>query len=446
MATKDEILGQERPGGETMSGNGMGSKGEGLRAGALSTVEEEGTGETGQAQTNVTAAPVAEPAKEAPAEPAKDTQSKQAQTPPVPEYHGKVIEEYGDYAIMEDGTIRTNGIAGPIYTKPKSYEQQFKLMNFRNRPLTPEEEEKRRKKEKRDKLFAAIGDGVMALSNLFFTTQGAPSMYTGRHTMSQKTRERYEKLTKDDDEQRRAYMAGILKAREADQRREQAEREWQRQLGLDERNEERYKEEQEHKRKREKIADDRYAAEQEYRRQRDAVGDDKWQKTYDEGRRRANQSHALAVQTQQDNKELRRQQIAATGARAMRGKQLAFSDGNGNQVSIYENVWKGSMQQVYDALAEDMKAAYEADKKNNPRVPRHKTASEKADFVKQNWHRSPRAAAIMLSLSKLDPATMHSGLSDDGGDVEDYVPSGSDEKKSSPTAGNQTGKKKSPTA
>ena len=78
------------------------------------------------------------------------------------------------------------------------------------------------------------------------------------------------------------------------------------------------------------------------------------------------------------------------------------------------------MQQVYDVLVEDMKAAHESDAKNNPRVPHHKTEKEKEDFVKQNWHKSKRAASIMLTLSKIDPATMRSEISEDNDDFESY--------------------------
>lgn len=307
MATMDDILGVP-PGGETAP------------KGTLQWTMQQG-GSSTQAGTETSPVASVSPSSTAPAEEARQKEvapdgglkpeavsdgevastlqvqgKNEADGINLPEYHGKVMGEYGDIAIMEDGTIRRNGIAGPVYITPKSYEQQFRLINFANR----EEEEKQRKKEKRDKLFAAIGDGVRALSNLFFTTRGAPNMYDANNSMSQKTKERYEKMTKDRDEKRNAYIVGIQKAREADQRREQAEREWQRVLGLDARNEERYREEAEHKRNREKIADDRYAAELEYKKQRDAADDDKWNKTYEEGRRRANQSHALAVQAQKD--------------------------------------------------------------------------------------------------------------------------------------------------
>lgn len=43
-------------------------------------------------------------------------------------------------------------------------------------PIETEEERKKRERaEKRNALFAAIGDGVSALSNLYFTTKGSPS-------------------------------------------------------------------------------------------------------------------------------------------------------------------------------------------------------------------------------------------------------------------------------
>ena len=165
---------------------------------------------------------------------------------------------------------------------------------------------------------------------------------------------------------------------------------------------------------------DRYNIEKEYKKGRDKNADDKWNKQFAEGQRRANLDHALAVQRQKDSVAIQTQRIAASGARGIRGKQLGFSDGHGNQVSIYENVWKGSMQQVYDVLVEDMKAAHESDAKNNPRVPHHKTEKEKEDFVKQNWHKSKRAASIMLTLSKIDPATMRSEISEDNDDFESY--------------------------
>lgn len=300
-----------------------------------------------------------------------------------------------------------------------SYEELFKKLNPYT-PPTPEELEKEKKKQKREQIINAIGDGVYALSNLFFTTQYAPNMYKEGSNLTEKAQVRYDKMIKERKDNDLAYYNSIMRAKQADERKSEAERAWERQLGLDAERKKQREEDLAHRREREKLADDRYNAEQEYKKGRDKNADDKWNKQFAEGQRRANQSHALAVQRQKDSVEIQKQRIKESGARGVRGNQLGFSDGDGNQVSIYENVWKGSMQQVYDVLAEDMRAAYEADKQHNPRVPRHKTEKEKEDYVKQNWHKSPRAASIMLALSKIDPATMRSEISEDDDDFESY--------------------------
>ncbi len=56
----------------------------------------------------------------------------------------------------------------------------------RRKPETEEERKKRERKERSKKIMAAVGDGLMALSNLYFTTKGAPNMYDHK-TMSQQT-------------------------------------------------------------------------------------------------------------------------------------------------------------------------------------------------------------------------------------------------------------------
>lgn len=127
-------------------------------------------------------------------------------------------------AKTTEGGEATNAVGG--------YEELFRKLN----PYTPPTEEelaKERKKQKRDQIFAAIGDGISALSNLYFTTQGAPSMYTGKDTMSEKTKIRYDKLKKDREDNSVAYFNGLMKARMADKEDANNERAWQRQLGLD---------------------------------------------------------------------------------------------------------------------------------------------------------------------------------------------------------------------
>ncbi|MCR2006624.1 hypothetical protein NSB20_14110 [Bacteroides acidifaciens] len=113
-----------------------------------------------------------------------------------------------------------------------SYAELFKKLNPYT-PPTDEELAKEKKKQKRDQIFAAIGDGISALSNLFFTTQYAPNMYTGKNTMSERTRVRYDRLMKEREGKEKEYYAGLMKAKIADEEKADRDRKWQRQLGLD---------------------------------------------------------------------------------------------------------------------------------------------------------------------------------------------------------------------
>ena len=121
------------------------------------------------------------------------------------------------------------------------------------KPPTDEELAKEKKKQKREQIFAAIGDGISALSNLFFTTQYAPNMYTGKNTMSERTKVRYDKLMKEREGKEKEYYEGLMRARIADEERDDRERKWQRQLGLDKKNDDRYNEGIQHRNEREKI-------------------------------------------------------------------------------------------------------------------------------------------------------------------------------------------------
>ena len=123
-------------------------------------------------------------------------------------------------------------------------------------PLTKEEKEKEQKKRRRDEIFSAIGDGVAALSNLYFTTQGAPNMYSGKNTMSEATRVRYDKLLKEREANDTAYLQGAMRAKQADDEAERAERAWRRQLGLDQEKREQRKEEMEYRKQRDQALDD----------------------------------------------------------------------------------------------------------------------------------------------------------------------------------------------
>lgn len=73
-------------------------------------------------------------------------------------------------------------------------------------PETKEQREKREKRERRRRRIAAIGDGLSALSNLYFTTQYAPDMYRPGNGQLEKVSALQEKLRQQRDAQRAAYF------------------------------------------------------------------------------------------------------------------------------------------------------------------------------------------------------------------------------------------------
>ena len=82
-----------------------------------------------------------------------------------------------------DGGQKAVGGAGDF----RGYDEQMRLLREaadRYKPETEEERKKRERKERSKRIAAAVGDGLMALSNLFMTTRGAPNMYK-HETMSQ---------------------------------------------------------------------------------------------------------------------------------------------------------------------------------------------------------------------------------------------------------------------
>ena len=123
----------------------------------------------------------------------------------------------------------------PAENPRMSYVEMYQRLNpFQ--PPTEEELERERKKAKREKIFAAIGDGISALSNLYFTTRYAPNMYNHENAQSAKVERKWQQLQADRDAQMNAYIRNLMAAQQADEDREDKHRNWKRQIGMDEYN------------------------------------------------------------------------------------------------------------------------------------------------------------------------------------------------------------------
>lgn len=143
-----------------------------------------------------------------------------------------------------------------------SYLELTKQMNPYKAP-TQEELEKERKKQKRDKIFAAIGDGLSAFHVAYANAYGTKPIVDIRNSMSGKVRNRYEQLQKERDAKKMEYMNAYLRAQQLDDEAARDQRNWKRQL------------------ERDKVADDRDKRDFDNRVHQQEVQQQQWQQSFD---------------------------------------------------------------------------------------------------------------------------------------------------------------------
>lgn len=268
MAQKDVTINDILNGGKGSPGNGgttaTGNDGGTSTASAQSSTSGAGTstppttdgtrgvvdfgnGEDVQAKKPVTTAEATDPTQAA-INVVEQHRQQQAQKTPTPASTGNVAADFMNFSREQNGqtpekspvftpnvqtTTTPTGSnsdggkdkdAAAVDTEPQDskkksamkYADMFAAMEPYKEP-TKEELEKERKKEKRERLFAAIGDGISALSNLFFTTQYAPNMYDpNKETNSERVENYWTKLRDEREANRRRYVDGYLKAKQAD--------------------------------------------------------------------------------------------------------------------------------------------------------------------------------------------------------------------------------------
>lgn len=109
------------------------------------------------------------------------------------------------------------------------YDQQIAALQEAANRVKPETEEERKKRERREKsakIVSAVSEGLKALSNLFFTTRGAPNMYDHKEA-SQLTplQQKLEKLKAERQANADKYLRYSLKIGDAQNERAKTLRE-----------------------------------------------------------------------------------------------------------------------------------------------------------------------------------------------------------------------------
>lgn len=95
--------------------------------------------------------------------------------------------------------------------KQLSYVDMFKMLNP-EQVETAEQKERREKKERAKARIAAIGDGLRALSNIYFSTKGAKVLHNPDSDMTKEVNKRKDYMDAQREKNRAAWLAGYQKA------------------------------------------------------------------------------------------------------------------------------------------------------------------------------------------------------------------------------------------
>lgn len=99
---------------------------------------------------------------------------------------------------------------------PGQFLEMFKKMNP-YKPLTPEEAAAELKRQRRNRVFAALGDGLSAMHQAFSYAKGEQPMPSAMGGYTEKMRNRYERINKERLANDRAYMEGMMRAQQMDE-------------------------------------------------------------------------------------------------------------------------------------------------------------------------------------------------------------------------------------
>lgn len=289
--------------------------------------------------------------------------------------------------------------------KPLSYVEMYDQLNPKP---DPEQIKKQLKRQRTRNIISAIGDGVSALSNLHFTTKGAPNMYDGKNTLTEKSQARYDKLMKDYKDDLEAWRQGRMKA-------EQLDKEWN------------------HRAERERIVDDQWRQSFEHTKSQAQITNEFNQNKFDYEKTKNSEVHELNKEKHEEDKRqfdenmqllwaklnaekdknaadtAYKTYIMNGGKNSDKNKRTVLSAEGGNDVSIHTGVWENAVPQLFNIMMEEGIDPYPnlsgAMKAN---ALKEMTPEEIENFVKGQWQKSPRAVALIQHMSELDPYNMES--------------------------------------
>lgn len=341
MSAKDDILKQSAAGGNT-----------------------EGQSAVPVAQQPVVSTATQEPLATPLVTPVQLTQPVQPPTPPTQLAQPTAQPTDGSRHTTTTSTVTTTESGGGSVTpnsqqgekKPLTYVEMFQKMNP-YKPPTDEELEKERKKRKREQIFNAIGDGVQALANLYFTTQYAPNSYNPKNSLSAKAKERWDKADAERKANNDAYFKGWMQAQAADDANARDNRNWLHTIEREKVEDKRYADDIAHRDKREGIEDKRYDDNIAHRDKREGVEDERWNKNFEMQQRQFNESvRQFNVTSSQNAQRIRMESQRLGRELAKGGATFALGQGKGSIHVSAERLNSTNVAYVFNKLPANVRS------------------------------------------------------------------------------------------
>ncbi len=123
-----------------------------------------------------------------------------------------VINEEGNIDVQDPGGGEAE--ASNVEKKKPTFDMQTMIndLNAREEEALKKIEEERKKESRYHRarsIISAIGDGLSGLANIYFATKGAPDMLKGTTSLSAKQQERWDKIRKEREARREAYLKAV---------------------------------------------------------------------------------------------------------------------------------------------------------------------------------------------------------------------------------------------
>lgn len=263
-------------------------------------------------------------------------------------------------------------------------------------PETPEQKAKREKNEKLEKILSAVGDGVSAMAGLYFAGQTGISNYSAEHSMSKKTKDRWDKLNAERKANQKAYADAAIRVQGMlDQNQH-----WRDQMAQQQKEFE-YKKEQ--AKQQQANWDAKFKFEQEQAQKNwdrlaanDKQAQDNWEKTFNQ------RQEQITFQQEQSKKEytLARQRLAAQN----KDNDVSFLIGGTETIKLPKSTLNtANVSYLFNTLPEDVRASVHGQKMyNNYGIEMGEkplTTDEMLTVVFANVDSSPATADALRVLS-----------------------------------------------